>query len=117
MKVLFSPSEAKSPLHVDSFCFPELFDKRLEVIEKFHTYINSSSISNLQKLFGLKDENECLKIKNINLLNSSTCNALDRYTGVAYKYLEISSLKEVQKEWINKNVIIFSNLFGPIKPN
>lgn len=122
MKILFSPSEAKSlkigekPLHVDSFCFPELFDKRLEVINKFEEYKATCSIKELEKIFGIKDEKECLTLKNINLLDSSTCKAIERYTGVAYKYLDFNNLDLKSQEWINESVIIFSNLFGPIKP-
>lgn len=120
MKILFSPSEAKS-LYIDSpsitnnsFCFPAQFEHRLEVINKFNCCIESSNISNLQKLFGLKDENECLKIRMNDILKSSTCKAIKRYNGVAFKYLEFDTLNDSDKEWIYENVIIFSNLFGPL---
>lgn len=120
MKILFSPSEAKSlvqdsnPINNNSFCFTNLFEKRLEVLNKFTTFIKASQMEDLQKLFGIKDEEECENIKNIDLFQSSTCKAILRYTGVAFKYLDFSTLNETQKLWIYKNVIIFSNLFGPI---
>lgn len=120
MKILFSPSESKTPnsglssISNDSFVFPELFEKRLEVVEKFQTYIERSSLLELQNLFGIKDEQECENLKNIDLQNSLTCKAIQRYTGVAYDYLKFDTLNEKQKNYIYNNVLIFSNLFGPI---
>ena len=40
--------------------------------------------------------------------------AIQRYQGVAYDYLEYSSLDEKAKEYLKTNTIIFSNLYGPI---
>ncbi len=48
MKILFSPSEAKHSAGVDksfdknSFLFPELFDKRLEIVKKYNDYIQNA---------------------------------------------------------------------------
>jgi cytoplasmic iron level regulating protein YaaA (DUF328/UPF0246 family) len=39
---------------------------------------------------------------------------IERYDGVAFDYLKYSTLKENEKSYIDKNVIIFSNLFGPV---
>jgi len=38
-----------------------------------------------------------------------------RYSGVAFDYLKYEELDTSSKEWIDKNVFIFSNLFGVIK--
>ena len=123
MKILFSPSEAKSDLkdssalNKKSLCFPDIFEKRLFVIDKLTKYLSNSNLNNLQKLFGIKNEEECIKIKDINLLKSETCKAIQRYTGVAYQYLNFDTLKENEKKWLYKNTIIFSNLFGPLLAN
>lgn len=120
MKILFSPSEAKTdfidskPLNNKSLCFKNKFSKRLFIIEKFLSLLKISSLSQIQKLFGIKNEQECIKLKSINLLKEGTCKAIKRYTGVAYQYLDFDTLKEPQKQWLCKNTIIFSNLFGPI---
>ena len=39
---------------------------------------------------------------------------VSRYDGVAYDYLEYHTLEDSQKKYIDQNVIIFSNLFGPL---
>ena len=123
MIILFSPSEAKSDftdscaLNIKSLCFPNKFTDRLLVIDKLTKSLNNSTLDKLQKLFGIKKEEECLKIKEIDLLNAPTCKAIQRYTGVAYQYLNFDSLKEYEKKWLCENTIIFSNLFGPLLGN
>jgi cytoplasmic iron level regulating protein YaaA (DUF328/UPF0246 family) len=39
---------------------------------------------------------------------------VERYDGVAYDYLAYGTLNDTQKSYIDNNVIIFSNLFGPL---
>ena len=40
--------------------------------------------------------------------------AIGRYEGVAYEYLNYASLTQDEQNYIDSNVIIFSNLFGPL---
>jgi len=120
MKILFSPSEAKSDftdsiaLNEKSLCFSNKFPKRLLILNKFSNYLKNTSTMELKKLFGIKNEQECMRIKEIDLQKAYTCKALDRYNGVAYQHLRLDSLNENEKKWLYKNTIIFSNLFGPI---
>ncbi len=120
MKILFSPSEAKSDfsdslaLNQDSLCFKNKFQKRVEVLTLYNDFIESTSIQNLTKLFGIKDESECYRLKQINILKSSTCKAIQRYSGVAYQYLDFQTLNKDYQNWLCSNTLIFSNLFGPV---
>ncbi len=120
MKILFSPSEAKSDfsdfkaINKNSMLFPELFEKRLYVINKLNFFLKNSKHANITKFFGIKDEEELKKLASLDLLDAPTCKAIYRYTGVAYKYLDFHSLDSIQKDWLEKNTIIFSNLFGPL---
>lgn len=41
--------------------------------------------------------------------------AIQRYNGVAFDALEYNSLTKEEQNYIDENVILFSNLFGPIK--
>ena len=119
MKILLAPSETKTaggenpPFTKDSYIFPELFAKREEVLTKYNEHINSCDDEQLCKLFGLKDINKAKEFK-IDIFNAPTKKAIDRYTGVAYDYLDYPSLSDSQKTYINQNTIIFSNIFGPI---
>lgn len=120
MKILFSPSETKSDLSLnsaineDSFCCKKLYKKREEVIDRYQNILDSKDINRLNKIFGLKDENKSFELAKINIKTAPTCKAIQRYTGVAYDYLGYENLDAKQKEFIDSNVIIFSNLFGPI---
>ena len=119
MRVLFSPSEAKSDfidsknISIKSSIFSSLFTKRLEVIEKLKKFLAKSSSQDIKNFFGVKNGYD--NLAKLDLLSSSTCKAVQRYTGVAYKHLDFNTLSDKQKNWICENTLIFSNLFGPIR--
>jgi len=111
MKILLAPSETKSkggdfpPVNKNYFSFPEIYEKREEIIKKYNEFIKTN---NDIKNFG---ENKT------SIFIRPTKKAILRYTGVAFKHLDYKSLDENSKNWIDKNVLIFSNLFGVIKAN
>jgi len=120
MNVLFSPSETKtsytydSALDTQSFIFPSLFDKRRDVLTHYQDFLQQASLEELQKLFGLKDEQKVLDLRSANLFTSLTCKAIERYDGIAYNYLSYPTLDASSQGWIDTHVMIFSNLFGPL---
>ncbi|SFZ98406.1 UPF0246 protein YaaA [hydrothermal vent metagenome] len=120
MKILFSPSETKykdglnKKIDKSSFIFPELYEYRIEVIEKYQEYINSESDENVLKLFGVK-KSDLLEYYKGNLLDKKIMKVIERYDGVAFDYLKYSSLDNSSQKYIDENIIIFSNLFGPLK--
>lgn len=119
MKILFSPSETKIKggekriIDDNSFIFPDLFQERMNVINLYQNFINGATNKQLEKLFGTKKQ-EIVDYYKGNLLDKEILKAIERYDGVAFEYLEYSMLKDNQKSYIDKNVLIFSNLFGPI---
>ena len=119
MKILFAPSESKEyggkfpPINKNSFCCPELYEKRLEVLKKYQDFIDNAPVEQLKKLFGVKDEKQINRFK-VNIFKEKTLKAVERYNGVAYQYMDYSRLPEKQKEFIENNLIIFSNLFGAV---
>jgi cytoplasmic iron level regulating protein YaaA (DUF328/UPF0246 family) len=100
IKILLAPSESKiegftnPPINKNSFIFPELYDKRLEVLEKYMTFVGNRKI-----------------------LEENTLLAINRYSGVAFDFIDYASLNIQSQDYINNNVLIFSNLFGVIKAN
>jgi len=123
VKILFSPSEAKSDLMGNeklsdkSLIFSTLFEKRVYIIKKLTSFLAISSSDKIEKFFGIKNSEECKKLAKIDLLSSSTCKAIQRYSGVSYQYLNFNNLDDREKNWICENTLIFSNLFGPISAN
>ena len=111
MKILLAPSESKSkggnfpPINKDSFIFPEIYQKREEIIKKYDEFLKTTDDI---KNFG-EDKSS--------VFTRETKKAILRYTGVAFKHLDYESLDENSKNWIDENVLIFSNLFGVISAN
>lgn len=119
MKILFSPAEDKisfsdlPPINSKNFIFNELHKKRFEILKLYDNFVQNAAITELSRVFGLKKETEILQYKN-EIFKSGTIKAILRYNGVAYKALQYRSLNKQAQNFIDKNVIIFSNLFGPI---
>ncbi len=120
MKILFSPSEAKHKIGIEekftknNFLFPELFDKRLEIITQYNDYIKSASQDELIKLFGTKKE-DVIQYYSSDIFTRNTCKVIKRYDGVAFDYLQYENLVKKEQEYIDENVLIFSNLFGVLR--
>ena len=119
MKILFSPSETKikggenKSIDHNSFIFPDLFQERMNVINLYQDFINKATNKQLEKLFGTSKQ-EAIDYYKGNIFEKEIMKVIERYDGVAFDYLEYSTLKENEKLYIDKNVIIFSNLFGPV---
>jgi hypothetical protein len=119
MIILFAPSEGKreggllSPLNQDSLLFPEFFSKRLDVIKQYEQVIREGDDEALYALFGIKDPKEYERYR-APFSSAATMKAIERYDGVAYDYLDYRSLSCEAQRYIDHNVILFSNLFGPI---
>lgn len=120
MKILFSPSETKiaggidKSFDKDSFIFPELFEKRMEIVNQYNDFITTASKDELTQLFGTKKD-DLLEQYSKDLFKTATTKVIKRYDGVAFDYLEYEKLTENEKIYIDENVLIFSNLFGVLK--
>jgi len=120
LKILFSPSEGKvhggdgAPLSPDALLFPDYYPKRQEVLDRYMHFIKHADTAALQKLIGTKKESECEAVRQVDLYNDPTMKALQRYSGVAYDYLEYALLSDERQAWLDRNLLLFSNLFGPI---
>ncbi len=119
MKILFSPSEAKTSggrdqsFDQNSFIFPELYNKRKEIVDKYNSMIKSENDEKLSKLFGIKNPQKFKQYKK-NIYSQPTMKTIERYSGIAFEYLDYQTLTNSQKSYIDQNTMIFSNLFGPI---
>jgi len=119
MKILFSPSETKfkggikDKITKNSFVFPELYDKRIEIIKSYQNFIDSATNAELSKLFGSKKQ-DIIEYYKGDLSSKEIMKVIERYDGVAFDYLKYQELDTMSKNYIDTNVMIFSNLFGPV---
>ena len=119
MKILLAPSETKKSggelsFNLEGLLFDELLPHRTKLL---HTYINvlqKGDMTTLSKMFGLKKEADILAHKK-DIIHELTMKAIQRYTGVAFDYLDYEALSETEQHYIDSHVILFSNLFGPIR--
>ena len=119
MKILLAPSETKKTggelsFNPSALLFKELAPLRMKLL---HTYINvlqQGDMHVLSKMFGIKKEADILKHKK-DIIHELTMKAIERYTGVAFDYLGYEKLDSTAQTYIDNHVILFSNLFGPIR--
>lgn len=119
MKILLAPSETKHlggdniNIKKDNFFLSELFENRMEVFERYKSYVLSLDETALSKWFGLKNLDDVNHYKE-SFLQAKQLKAIQRYTGVAFDAIDYQHMNIKAQEYVDKNVIIFSNLFGPL---
>jgi len=116
MKILLAPSETKTQGGTQNFILEELLFSQLTPIRKelLHRYMNilqKNDLKELSKMFGLKKEAD-INYHNRDIVHELAMKAIERYTGVAFDYLNYRELESSSQEYIDKSVILCSNLFG-----
>ena len=112
---LFSPSEGKLSGGTSQEQSTLLFgyEPRSEILNAYNAIVNSGDMEMIKALFGIKKESDIIPYIN-DLSSAPKMAAIERYSGVAFGYLDFNSLGTAAKEYLKKQVIIFSNLYGPI---
>ncbi|MBU0631074.1 YaaA family protein [bacterium] len=114
LTILFSPAEGKNSGGQEPK--KELFgsdDARKNILDTYNEIILQRNEEELKELFGIKNPKEFEQYLG-GIKGTALMCAIQRYNGVAYEYLDFGSLDENAKEYLKQNVIIFSNLYGPI---
>ena len=119
MKILLAPSETKRKGGEFSFdpltlLFESLLPQRMTLLHVYTNILQKGDMAVLSKMFGLKKEADILAHKK-DIIHELTMKAIERYTGVAFDYLGYTELDKTSQTYIDTHVILFSNLFGPIR--
>lgn len=115
MKILLAPSESKNEGGEQKFklenlsFYNELGGLRSELWAKYLGVFACGDPAAICALTGLKNP------QNVDF--DLAMSAIERYSGVAYDYLDFSSLHKKALNFLDENLLIFSNLFGIVKPN
>ena len=114
LKILFSPSEGKrSGGSEERRDLLGAVDARDSILQAYNNILLSKDEAAIKSLFGMKKFSDAQPYI-ADIFDSPLMAAIERYCGVAYEYLEYESLPEDAKEYLKKNTIIFSNLYGPL---
>ena len=115
MYILFSPSEGKNSGGCGKKLSHLLFglDKRTDILNAYNSIMERGDTELLQQLFGIKKSTDYAPYVQ-NLFKADCMAAIERYSGVAYDYLDYTSLNERSRRYLQEHTVIFSNLFGPI---
>lgn len=95
------------------FIFPNLYEKRCEILKIYDDFLQTATVEKILKLFGVKKLTDEPSLRE-SLFKKGAIKAVLRYDGVAYKHLDYRSLDSAAQDFIDKNTLIFSNLFGPV---
>ncbi len=114
LKILFSPAENKKNGGNEEK--KELFgahNSREVILNEYNSIIQCADMQKIKELFGLKKESDCTPYI-VDIFDTPLMSAIERYDGVAYDSLDFASLGKEAKEYLRKNTLIFSNLYGPL---
>jgi cytoplasmic iron level regulating protein YaaA (DUF328/UPF0246 family) len=121
--VLLPPSEGKSSggtrpaWHPGSTSFPELDERRQEVIAALAVAVAGGPDAATAKLLGVKGVAlEAAVTANLDVATGPTRPAIERYTGVLYDALDAASLPAPVRRRLRAQVVIFSGLWGLVQP-
>ena len=116
MKILLAPSETKRtggemPFIPETLIFANLLPQRTQLLHHYTIILQEGDLAALSKMFGLKKEVDILRYKK-DILHGPSMKAIERYTGVAFDHLDYKTLDHNAKDYLDKHLLIFSNLFG-----
>lgn len=116
MLVLLPPSETKAPggdgppLDLDALSHPELSPTRRKLIDALSTL--ADSVPESLDVLGLSERQASEVERNSELWDAPTTPALERYTGVLYDALDVTSLSTKDRQRADSRLAVASALFG-----
>ena len=114
LKILFSPAEGKkSGGTAQAQALFGATNARDTILQAYNEIVLSQDEEKIKQLFGIKKWSDCQEYI-CDIFNSPLLPAIERYNGVAYEYLDFNSLEVDAKEYLYKNTLIFSNLYGAL---
>ena len=117
MLILIPPSEGKSSKNSSNIKFKDtnfIFENEVKAIQK---QLSNSDDAELQKIYGVTlQKAKQLNELNLNAMENKCSYSIERYTGVVYNQIDWQNLSDESKSYFEKNIRIFSGLFGIVTP-
>ncbi len=117
MKILLAPSETKRPggampFRIESLLFAALLPQRRQLMDAYRRALHRGDPDELSWMFGLKRTGDIARYAAGDPLREPAMKAIERYTGVAFGYLDYPSLSPGGQQYLHEHLILHSNLFG-----
>ena len=117
MKILFSPSKTYSKKPKEDTYYPSfpIFEAEAKQLYKILSKLSKSKLSTMMKLNGFLLEDTSLLYKGEYDTHTQYA-AIQTYTGLAYRQLNLEDYKEEEWIYLRDHVRILSALYGILKP-
>lgn len=119
MVILLPPSEGKAQpargraLDLATLGYPSLSDARGVMLDAL---VAASARDDADARFGVGEGLRDVVARNVHIRSLPTAAAGSIYTGVLYDALDLASLDVAQRRRANRRLVIFSALFGVVRP-
>ena len=117
MKILIPPSEGKAKVKTANTLFCKTNFKFEREVNQVVRLLELIGDEDLRSVYGTSAEKALMfHRQNQDIFNSPCAPAIERYTGVVYEHIHWSTLSNKAQQYMEKNVLIFSGLFGLLSP-
>ena len=117
MKILIPPSEGKAKTKASKTLFSDtnfVFERHVNQVVRLLELIDDED---LRSVYGTSPEKAlAFHRQNQDIFKSLCAPAIERYTGVVYEHIDWKTLSVNGKKYMEKNILIFSGLFGMTTP-
>ncbi len=118
MLILAPPSEGKTSVNSTKTLFRDTEYIFNEQVHNILDKLSNLDDVDIQKVYGTSlDKSKSIHSQNLNIYDSRCSLAIERYTGVVFKYLDWKSLNENEQIYLTKHLRIISGLFGILRPD
>lgn len=115
MKIILSPSKTQNFDNTYNGPVTEpVFISEAEYLTKQLKRMSKEMLSKTMKIEGTLLEETSYNIKNFDILTHSP--AIHTYTGLVYKYMNLSDYNDSMLSFMNEHLVILSALYGILKP-
>ena len=117
MKILIPPSEGKAKIKSLDVIFKDTDFEFAQYTQQIVDLLCLIENEDLTSVYGTSQDKAIMfHRQNQDVFNSKCVPAIERYTGVVYDHIDWASLSKKSQKYMQNHIIIFSGLFGLLRP-
>jgi len=118
LKFLIPPSEGKSTKNLTNIHFKDTNFVYQKQVNQILRKLKDVEKKDLKKIYGTNEEKAKFIHKQNLLIKKLACSpAIERYSGTVFSNIKYESFSGLEKEFFYEHFLIFSGLFGAVKPH